>query len=260
MIELEALEKEIAKLNTGIDGIGDKLVSAITLYQLRYEKLLLEQNFDLDNGRFKPTLFNYNKVQSINPMQQLGFNTLAANHFKVYDDMPKQQLAFNKRIGVGLDLSFNDATLVNRLRDIDLGSMYGYGKELDNLIKKELVNSIALQADYRLTVKQLAKNLLGSGIKDGKLAKYAETYMRTSLFGLSRLIDKQIYDDSGIDIKEYRYVGALDNKTRPFCLAHLGKKYTPKQIVQFPIQNGSGLNGYFAPGGYNCRHRLIPVI
>jgi hypothetical protein len=62
-----------------------------------------------------------------------------------------------------------------------------------------------------------------------------------------------------LGVDEYYYLGPVDAKTRPFCLQRIGEKFTTKQIEHFGDANGSGLNGFLQPGGFNCRHRMVPA-
>lgn len=256
--QLKKLEKKIKDLNTHIDGVGDDLVDAITKYQRAYEQYLREQKFKLTpSGTLERSAANFTKAASLSPMEKLGFNSLAVSHIRKYDDLADNQIAFNKSIGIAADLSYKDITVVNYLKDIDLADMFMQGQTLDGLVKKQLVNAIALGTDYQTAVSNLATDLLGSGPKLGSLARYADTYMRTSLFSLSRTVDKAISDKIGGDT--YVYAGPIDKHTREFCVEHAGNEYTTEEINKFGEENGSGLDGFASPGGWNCRHRMIKV-
>lgn len=257
MADLDKINAEIKKLNDKLDGISDKLVFAVEKYQREYERLIARQGFDLGKGKLKRSISNYNKAQSIDAARQLGFNTLAIEHIKQYDDIGEMQVLFNKRIGITADIGFRDVTIIKQFQNVDLGTMYREGQLLDSMIKKELVNVIALAGDFDQAIEHLSTSLLGGGEKTGHLARYAATYMRTSLFGLSRAIDKEIYDKIGA--KEFMYSGPLDGMTRGFCRKRLGKTFTKAETEKFGEENESGLDGFVSPGGYNCRHRLIPV-
>ena len=258
MATLKQIQAEIKKLNKKEDGISDALIGKLEEYQKEYERLLQKKKFDLDeDGKLKRTTKNYNKAQKLDPMDELGFNKIAISHVEKYDEVADNQIKFNKRIGIKTDLDFRDVTIIKQFKNTDLANMFGEGAQLDALIKKQLVNAIALNADYQKTVENLAKDLLGSGLKGGKLARHSNTYMRTSLLGMSRSIDKEIYDRLGED--KFIYAGPVqDKRIRPFCARHVGKTYTREEIEQFPVQNGSGLDGFFSPGGWNCRHRMVP--
>lgn len=256
MTEKELL-KAIKKLNTGIDGISDDLVKAIEKYQRQYESALYKINFDIKDGYLKTNLSNYSKAMSVDAFNKLGFKQIAIDYISEYNSIAKKQLKFNQSLGINTDLNFKDIEIIKKLKEIDLTSIYAKGEELDNAIKKALVNAIATGASYDDVVNSISGSLLGGSETLGMLAKYADTYLRTSLFGLSRMIDKEIYDKTG-GYKEYLFTGPIDIRTRPFCLAHVGKSYTEEEIQKFPAQNGSGLDPWFSPGGFNCRHRMLP--
>jgi hypothetical protein len=256
-MELKKIEQEIAKLNKNLDGITDSLVAVLSKYQTEYERLLFRADFDLKSGNLKPTIANYNKAQSLSPMQKLGFNDLAIKYIKKYTDIAKAQIAWNKRIGIDTDFDFRDVTILKQLQDIDFGVFQAEANLLDQRIKKELVNAIALQMPYQKTVDQLSASLLGGDDTTGRLAGFANTYMRSALFSLSKAIDQEIYERRGVN--EFYYLGPVDAVTREFCLRRIGKKFTTKEIENFGDANGSGLNGFLLPGGFNCRHRMIPA-
>lgn len=62
-------------------------------------------------------------------------------------------------------------------------------------------------------------------------------------------------------IKAHLYVGPRDGLTRPFCRALLltGRWWPQDMILR--LDNGQGGSGpLFSGGGYNCRHRWVPVV
>lgn len=56
--------------------------------------------------------------------------------------------------------------------------------------------------------------------------------------------------------KYFRYAGPTMG-ARPFCLEHLNKIYTLAEIMA--MDNEQGLPVRYFCGGYNCKHRWIPV-
>lgn len=55
----------------------------------------------------------------------------------------------------------------------------------------------------------------------------------------------------------FAYMGPADEKTRPFCMTHVGKVYTRAAIDQ--MDNGQLPNVFLTGGGYNCRHMWMAV-
>lgn len=261
MIKLEKIQFEIEKLNNRLLGIDDKLEKVLIKYQDEYEKELFRTNFEEKNGKLIKSTKNYNKAQSINFTKKLGLSKIAKNSVKEYDQISLFQKTFNQNIGLDLNFVYKNAKILSIAKKIDFDALMLTGYNLDNLIKHELVNAIALERPTQEIISNLAASLLGSGQKNGQLARYATTYYRTSIFGLSRTIDKEAYNTIEPQPKKYIYAGVIkDNKIRKFCANHVGKEYTIQEINKFPQQNESFLDPFFAPGGYNCRHRLIPVI
>ncbi len=257
MATLAELERKLIKENARLDGITDKLVRRLERYQSEYERLLLGTNFSLKpNGDVKRTIANFNKAQSLNPSLQLGLPGIGSDYVQQYPGISKKHLKFNASIG--LDLKFNDASIVKAFQNVDLGTMLKSGDELDALVKQQLVNIVALESPYLQAVDDLAANLLGAGPELGRLARFADAQLRTSLFGLTRSIDKAIYDDIGEETFVYAGAGP-DKRIRDFCRARLGREFDREEIEKFPSLNGSGLSGFFAPGGFRCRHRMVGI-
>jgi hypothetical protein len=258
MTTLKQLQNEVKKRNNELDGLSDELVTSMIKYQNEYEKLLLKTAFNLtEDGNLKPTQGNYLKAQTLNPSKKLRFNDIAVNWVGEYPQVAKEQILFNKSIGVATDLQFQDLSAVKAFQQIDLDAMLTASRGMDAMIKKELVNHIALGAMYSEAVDNIALGFLGAGDKTGRIANWADSVMRTSMFGLTRTIDQEIYDDIGEE--KFVYVGTLDNRTRDFCMARVGKEFTKDEINKFGEKNGSGLPGFFSPGGYRCRHSMIGV-
>lgn len=59
------------------------------------------------------------------------------------------------------------------------------------------------------------------------------------------------------DTTVFAYMGPADQKTRPFCLEHLGRVYTRADLDQ--LDNGQLDNVFLTGGGYNCRHVWFEV-
>jgi len=254
----EELSKELIRLNNRLQGIDKRLLIAIDRYQDKYEAELLKQNFDLDKGLLKRTSKNFSKAQALSISEKLKYKNLVEGHIKQYVKVAGYSKDFNIGIGVKSTFDYKNARIIKQLQKIDFDQLFQQGKELDRLIKAQLVNAIALESDMKRTIANLSRDLFGRGEKAGKLSRYSKTYMRTSLFGLSRSIDQELYDEIGV--KRYLYAGPIaDKKVRSFCRARVGKVFNAKQIEQFSGLNRSGLNGFFSPGGWNCRHRMIPA-
>lgn len=86
-------------------------------------------------------------------------------------------------------------------------------------------------------------------------AAQAETWARTTMASVHRTATVALGEQIGID--KYMYWGPDDKLTRDFCNEHIGEVRTMKEWAALP--NGQIGTAATMGGGYNCRHRLIPV-
>lgn len=86
--------------------------------------------------------------------------------------------------------------------------------------------------------------------------RYLETVANTAGAAVRR--SQLFLDAENAGVKKYKYAGSTGGNIRPFCAAHVNKIYTLDEIQK--MDNGQGLSVQFYCGGYNCRHRWIPLI
>jgi hypothetical protein len=55
----------------------------------------------------------------------------------------------------------------------------------------------------------------------------------------------------------FAFFGPVDEKTRDFCLEHVGKVYTRAEIDA--LDNGQIDNCFLTAGGFSCRHSWVEV-
>jgi len=249
----------LSELNNGVTNISADLVTAFEKYQRNYERELFKTNFATVDGKLKATIANYNKAQSLSIAQKLGFNDLAISTVKKYDDVAKENLLFNKRIGITTSLTFKDLAIVKQLKELDLSNLWNESARLEGLVKRQLVNAIATESDLSTVIDNLSDDLLGGGEKLGALARYSETYIKSGLFDLGRMVDQEIYADVGGDeaTAEYAYYGPLDDRTSDICLEYVGEIKTREEWES--IGDAEGYDIFTEGLHFNCRHRLILV-
>lgn len=80
-------------------------------------------------------------------------------------------------------------------------------------------------------------------------ADQAETLANTSLNQFERNVTMEMAENDPVDAK-YVYIGALDDKTRPICLAMIEAGALTRDEIE------AQFSGTFeTAGGFNCRHR-----
>jgi len=98
----------------------------------------------------------------------------------------------------------------------------------------------------------------------GLLEKATQRYVRDALNQFTRSYDDAISQAAGT--VWYRYSGGLVRDTRDFCRERNGGYYTEKEVKSWSSESWQGKNRETTEsnikellGGYNCRHRIIPV-
>ena len=84
--------------------------------------------------------------------------------------------------------------------------------------------------------------------------KQMQTLVTTGLNDYTRSVYKFMMDSAPKN-KRYRYVGAIDDRTRDLCLELWGKG----EMTQAQIINDHGEGVLVEGGGYNCRHVWVPI-
>lgn len=114
-----------------------------------------------------------------------------------------------------------------------------------------VVNAIARGLASNLTRAEMA-NVLEREL--GKATAISRTIVQTasSAFGRANVFHQA--SDAGVTKFKYSGPGA----ERQFCRMNLGRIYTLDELRK--LQNGQGLPVEYYCGGYNCRHRWLPVV
>ncbi len=103
----------------------------------------------------------------------------------------------------------------------------------------------------------LGKTLL-SNMTDLKVAQYGDTVVETNLMTFSRTLNGTRALNAGVE--RYRYAGPGPDKIiRPFCEKILGQEFTIDEINQMDNDQMAVGTVFFTCGGWNCRHRWVPV-
>jgi hypothetical protein len=155
-----------------------------------------------------------------------------------------------RRLGLSPDLTRSSDAVVATL----------YGGLLDRLetvravgvdTMRSILSGWALGVERGVNpVREIAAQL------DTSLAR-AITLVDTTIMGVDRAVLVQQADDAGV--VWYAYDGPRDRITRPWCAPRVGYRFRISEIRQ--MMNDTGPNPpLIYGGGYNCRHRWIPLV
>ena len=118
---------------------------------------------------------------------------------------------------------------------------------LAKTLKKEIIKGAISGASDKAV-------LDGIQAQAGLSNKQMKTLITTGLNDYSRSVGKVMMESLPI-VQKYRYVGAIDNKTRPICL----KMWESGTLTQKEIKKEFGAEKLVEGGGFNCRHQWLPV-
>lgn len=136
-----------------------------------------------------------------------------------------------------------------------------------NVILNQNINSGGSFAGF---TDQVRNFVTGDGRNEGRLLKYARTYVADTLFAYARTWQEAVTTDLALEF--YLYSGGIisagkgSSGTRPFCMERTGKYFHKKEIEGWADLEWKGKNPattkssiFTLLGGYNCRHSVIPV-
>ena len=124
--------------------------------------------------------------------------------------------------------------------------------KMSGVIKTEIVKGVLGEASERGIFQASQQQ---AGLSNAQM----RTLVTTGLNDYSASGGKIMMDESP-ENEKFRYVGAIDEKTRPFCLrVWEAGTLTKKEIKErFPRNDQNG-DTFISRGGYNCRHQWMPV-
>lgn len=91
---------------------------------------------------------------------------------------------------------------------------------------------------------------------DGAAAR-ALTLMDTGIASFDREVMTQQATEAGV--VWFLYDGPSDDLTRPYCAERVGKRFTLESLDRVPNDTGPNPPSRYC-GGWNCRHRLTPLL
>ena len=84
-------------------------------------------------------------------------------------------------------------------------------------------------------------------------SKYGSTIINTQISAFNRSVTAMAAEEAGVE--RFKYVGPKPD--RPWCTPRVGKTFTKDEISK--MDNGQTSDVMLTAGGYNCRHRWVPV-
>jgi hypothetical protein len=136
-----------------------------------------------------------------------------------------------------------DATRIAALKELARLDLLAVGDEVSIALWRSTVQGLYSQRSPNAILDDLAEVL------DIEM-RHARTLYDTTTSVFGRQVEA--LKSSGEPDELFAYMGPADSKVRPFCVKHLGKVYSRKEIDA--LDNGQIPGTFLVGGGYNCRH------
>jgi hypothetical protein len=113
------------------------------------------------------------------------------------------------------------------------------------------------RAEFRRSLRELL-------VREGLSTRAVSTYASDALYQFSRSYTLNVSESVGA--RYYYYMGSRIKTTRAFCSSRLGRAYAKREVEGWAdlkwagrIPGTTAQSIFWYVGGYNCRHRLLPV-
>jgi hypothetical protein len=143
-----------------------------------------------------------------------------------------------------------------------------------NDVRNTLIEAVASNSRYTLTLEAMQNLVIGDPQKEGQLLRYSRQIVSDTFATTDRAFTKIVGDELGLQF--YRYLGGKMKTTRCFCDVRNGGFFHRKEIEGWgngvgigKCDTGKGWAGmmpntnedtiFVNAGGYNCQHSILPI-
>jgi len=173
-------------------------------------------------------------------LDEAGQNAIEA--FQGVDGAESLLQATRTEIATTIDANFDDIAK----------NMIGVNKNLARALKQEIAVMTLVPKSTETAARVIAE------VADRSLAQ-AETLINTGMASVQRDLHAQALRSIPEDEAMVLYLGPDDGKTRGFCAVLAGLAIKKADIAKLKNGQRGASNVLRHGGGWNCRHRLLPI-
>jgi len=235
----KAMDELLKKYGAQIKAITPKLVEFI------------QQHQDSD-GKFRQGVASAKFVKKI--LSQMG-SPLTSGIDKLLSDAGAVAVeSFNASPGAPSFMvgQREIATVVSGSFDELTSNMLGVSKDLQSALKSELLQLSLVPKSIDTSAKVLSEVI-------GKSIGQAKSIVNTGMSAVQRDLHEQALDALPEDEAMVLYLGPDDGETRGFCAVLAGLAIKKADIAKLKNGQRGASNVLRHGGGWNCRHRLLPI-
>lgn len=262
MPPLDELEKWEALLSEWIAALRDRVLTINQELLSQIYTFIDKFDFNLNLGQNLNILL---EVQTALPVmiQSVGYRALVGELVKkIAESLTKLEDYFAKVFdnysekGTPITSAYRVALEQVRRSLLGEGLQQSYVSDIVKTLQYHVYSK-----SQKSVFREALKKVLG---ESGQPLRYVTTYSSDTLYQFSRAYTEEM--TKALDTKYYYYMGTKIKPTRSFCNDRVGKAYRKSEVQGWAKLEWSGkIPGTTAQsivmyvGGYNCRHRLLPI-
>lgn len=193
------------------------------------------------------------RASMIQALNEAGFTELAQAHVNRYPNLAndiKGALAGTRNFPKPV-LTKASAETLGGLARIDLDEFAKIGEGAIDELRLTLYRQAVGNQQFSAMVNTIKAATVGLDAKGSPMARHAFTHANTAVLQFQGEVIREVGENLGAD--KWEVVGPDDDVTRDVCQDALADPIRTEKEWQADNYWGG------APGGWNCRHQLIPV-
>jgi hypothetical protein len=209
---------------------------------------------------------------AINLRRAISMRTAVAREFGVYYDAAETVTDYRpvlkdvgkvlKDAGISKAITKGDVSLITAFSDDAFSEMSGVGQQYAAQISERIYTGVVTGDLLEDMTQDISQMLVGGTDKAGRpMASHSKTIATTRYMEVDSVILRKKSDEAGIT--KFKYAGSLIKDSRKWCVDHVNKTYTLEEIDNWESQKWQGKKSgdpFVVRGGWNCRHRWLPVV
>jgi hypothetical protein len=265
MKKVKVVPKVEALVNSNDVAITARLTkfeSDLAIVAARLERKIAGLVAELEVADGALAISDYNIGWALNSADNLkaaaaeaGYASVVAEFVGDYDQVVVRAKELYSLIAPNQPWTRVNSGTLHALQQMDVEYFTTLGDFTMQEIHKELYQHVLSGS----TFKEMSESI-GAAVTNPKHARYAATYAQDAIMGFNATLDQMVM--GGDTAQAFYYAGTLMKTSRKFCIDRVGKRYTRGQIEAWQGLKWQGKapgSVFTVRGGYNCRHRLLPV-
>lgn len=245
-----------------LDNNASLILKSLESVNSRIRRLV--SRLDTDGASLVSDKVNLDRAQNARTQILAYFNEYNDASRAVVDTFatvgPQIRLDFDD-IGITIEFTDIDADIIRTFADDTFASMASIGQQTAADIGGLVYSSVLASGDIDDLTLEIQQKLIGLTDKRGTpMSAHAKTLAETKYMEIDAAITKRKADE--VDIDKFKYKGSLINDSREWCVAHRNDVLTLEEIEEWRDASWQGKapgDPFLMRGGYNCRHRWVPI-